>query len=294
MAQKGPDFASRLRGHIDIRGPDPGVDDRAYPIRRAFLLRSMLDRREKRLRLGEGFNIDNSVLNALLTVGSYRHGARSMEAVLGMSALTGRQKFGAAALPPTEQLNSHVDAADFMSVVNAERLDDDLRENLGRLLHEVYQNERRTIAKNEKERAELEGDSAMKGWDELPGALRESSRLQADDISTKLNLIDCVMARESEGRAAVKTFKPDEIRRLAEHEHERFVDERLRDRWQRGERNPIERTSPFLIPWTDLEEKWRKLDIIAVTAIPEVLEKTGWGVYRKARPIRRKKTKRRR
>ena len=127
-----------------------------------------------------------------------------------------------------------------------------------------------------------------------PVRFASSSRLQADDISTKLNLIDCVMARESEGRTAVKTFKPDEIRRLAEHEHERFVDERLRDRWQRGERNPIERTSPFLIPWTDLEEKWRKLDIIAVTAIPEVLEKTGWGVYRKARPIRRKKTKRRR
>jgi len=288
-AQKGPDFASRLRGHIDIRGPDPGGDDHAYPIRRAFLLRSMLERREKSLRLGEGFNIDNSVLNALLTVGSYRHGARSMEAVLGMSALTGRRKFGAAALPPTEQLNSHVDAADFMSLVNAERLDDDLRDNLGRLLHEVYQTERRAIAEDDTERAKLARDRAMKDWDELPGAFRESSRLQADDIPIKLDLIGCVMARKSEGRTAVETFEPDEVKRLAEHEHERFVDERLREQWQLGERNPIERSSPFLIPWADLAEKWRRLDICAVIAIPQVLAKVGWGVYRKDATDRGKK-----
>ncbi len=43
---KGPDFASRLKGHVDIVGPDPrGGDPEAdpyYRIRRAILLRSML------------------------------------------------------------------------------------------------------------------------------------------------------------------------------------------------------------------------------------------------------------
>src|SRR5262249_50666012 len=42
-AAKGPDFVSRLRGHVDIMGPNPtSAGDKMYPIRRAILLRSLV------------------------------------------------------------------------------------------------------------------------------------------------------------------------------------------------------------------------------------------------------------
>jgi hypothetical protein len=278
---KGRDFASRLRGHVDVRGPDP-VDaiDRMFPIRRAFLLRSLLERREKLLKSGEGFDIDDGVLTALLTVPSYRHGARSMEALLAMSALTGRRQFERAALPSTEQLQSHVDAADFIARVKGERLEGELREKLGRLLHDVYRKQRRAIAETDAERTQLTADTAMKDWDGLSEEFRESSRLQADDIPRKLRLIDCFMAMEIEERVAVGQFEEHEIDYLAEREHERFNAERLRQQWRLGEREPAKRKSPFLVPWRDLEQKWRSLDEKAVAAIPSVLTAVGWRVYR--------------
>jgi hypothetical protein len=93
-AAKGPDFVSRLRGHVDVLGPDPmNESDRMYPIRRAILLRALLERRAPRLLRGERANIDEGVLSALLTVPRYRHGARSIEAILAMSAVSGRNQF---------------------------------------------------------------------------------------------------------------------------------------------------------------------------------------------------------
>ena len=54
---KGPDFVSRLKGHVDVVGPDPrGGDAEAdpyYRIRRAILLRSMLGAPPEPLRAGK-------------------------------------------------------------------------------------------------------------------------------------------------------------------------------------------------------------------------------------------------
>jgi len=278
-AVKGPDFASRLRGHVDILGPDPSDNrDRTFPIRRGFLLRSLIERREPRLKSGTRLNIDEGVLNALLTVPAYRHGVRSMEAVLAMSALTGRIQFERAALPPANQLGLHVDTDAFMARVKGERLDDDLREKLGRLLHDVYRKQRRAIAEDDAERSQLATDSSMRDWEELDEDLRESSRLQADDIPRKLRLIGCFMAPEIEGRVPVNSLS-DHVAMLSEREHERFNAERLQKHWRLGERDTQKRTGPFFVPWRDLAEKWRSLDESAVAAIPAVLLQVGLRIY---------------
>jgi hypothetical protein len=121
----------------------------------------------------------------------------------------------------------------------------------------------------------------MKDWADLDETFRESSRLQADDILHKLRLIDCAMAQTVAGRTAVTRLEPHEIRKLAEHEHERYHAERVRQGWTLGERDPAKQTSPFLVPWDDLLPKWRSLDEAAVATIPELLAEVGWHVYRK-------------
>jgi hypothetical protein len=114
-AAKVPDFVSRLQGYLDILGPDQ-VDegDLFWPLRRAVLLGSLFDRIAPRLR-GNGIAaIAEPVVNALLQVKHYRHGARSIEALLRMSALQqDSERFDIAMLPPDSQINLHTDAKRF-------------------------------------------------------------------------------------------------------------------------------------------------------------------------------------
>ncbi|MGD0999015.1 MAG: hypothetical protein ABR941_11975 [Thermoleophilia bacterium] len=57
------------------------------------------------------------MLRAFLLVGEYIHGARSMTAIVRMSALSGKPRFERASLPARQQLGLHVDADQFLALV---------------------------------------------------------------------------------------------------------------------------------------------------------------------------------
>lgn len=117
---KGPDFLSRIRGHINLLGTDPDSEpwkDRYYIIRRAILLRSMLEEHDKLRENTSGAIIDPGVLRAFLQVSRYKHGVRSLKAVVDTSTLAGADHFGRSNLPSPTQLDLHVDAIEFLSLV---------------------------------------------------------------------------------------------------------------------------------------------------------------------------------
>ncbi len=66
---------------------------------------------------GGRLDIDPGVLRAFLDVGAYVHGARSMESIVEMSALTGKARYERSALPARHQLGLHVDADAFLRLV---------------------------------------------------------------------------------------------------------------------------------------------------------------------------------
>jgi hypothetical protein len=117
---KKPDFISRLRAYIDVKGPDPTpVKDMFFMIRRAFLLRSCLERDARNLRQADGFDdcfdLDEGVLNAFLQTKSYQHGARSMENIVRLSTFEDKTKYELSSLPPEHLLEMHVvDVVDFL------------------------------------------------------------------------------------------------------------------------------------------------------------------------------------
>jgi hypothetical protein len=111
VKQKGPDFTSRLRGYLNI----PSIDEKPgrvkHFIRRALQLRGMLLQHNLVVENGPP-KIDDAIIYALLTVDSYRHGVRSMQAILEMSGrIGGRLEIGS--LPSRAQLGMHVDAEEF-------------------------------------------------------------------------------------------------------------------------------------------------------------------------------------
>lgn len=113
---KGPDFVSRLRGYINILGPNQSDDsDQLYMLRRAMLLRSLIEQKLPHLIDETGVaQIDHGVLRAMIKIPRYKHESRSVEAIMDMSTLTQASKWEQSFLPPKEQLKLHVDEKQFV------------------------------------------------------------------------------------------------------------------------------------------------------------------------------------
>ena len=142
ISEKGPDFLSRIKGFINVMGPNPVLapasqkldcnaneDDSSllnlaknadpeYIIRRAILINSLLQIGYRQLFKDGILQIDDGVLNALLLVPKYKHGTRSMETIFKTSKLHGKNKFHRSDLPPESQMDLHVDGQEFYELVS--------------------------------------------------------------------------------------------------------------------------------------------------------------------------------
>jgi hypothetical protein len=127
---KVPDFVSRLRGHIDVKdislstrfvpARKTSAADHAAQIRRAILLRELLLRHMKGIfdRSESIADVSPEVVYAFLNIPSFTHGVRSMEAIVQMSLVSGHvASFKPSSLPTEQQLQLHVNQAEFMKLV---------------------------------------------------------------------------------------------------------------------------------------------------------------------------------
>jgi len=125
LPEKGLDFVSRLRGYVNILGPNKingnenDLQDDTYIIRRAVHLRSLIKRNAPNIidKTTNKANIEKNLLITLLRIPKYKHGVRSMEAIIDMSMLQGHKSWGRASLPPKDQLELHVDGNTFFTLL---------------------------------------------------------------------------------------------------------------------------------------------------------------------------------
>ena len=136
------------------------------------------------------------------------------------------------------------------------------QEQIARSLHDFY---RRTMARAD--------DPSAAPWEQLEESLRDSNRSHAADIATKLAHAGFVVIPDD--GAPPDPFTDAEVERLGELEHQRWVDTRLAAGWTPGPRDPVARTSPYLVPWTDLDEDVRDVDRQFVAALPDLLADAG-------------------
>ncbi|MDD5036973.1 MAG: AAA family ATPase [Methylococcaceae bacterium] len=133
------DFISRLQGHLDLKSineeENPGkasIQDLVDPkrrsllLRRAILLRSLLEKnaqpilKETKAKTSsytwKEAHIHRKVITAFLYAERYKHGTRSMEAIIKMSRWINGE-FVPASLPPIPQLEAHVDPKSFEEIL---------------------------------------------------------------------------------------------------------------------------------------------------------------------------------
>jgi hypothetical protein len=125
----------------------------------------------------------------------------------------------------------------------------------------------------------------MRDWDARPEDLRDSNRQQARHISTKLRAIDGDLVPTPGWQPTRMAFTPAEVERLAQMEHERWIDERTAMGWQRGaEADSERRISPYLVPWAELPEQAKEWNREAVREIPDLVALEGFEVVRLGPP----------
>lgn len=291
---KGPDFISRLRGYVDIKGPNPVTpDDHAYLIRRAMLLRTMIERYfpDSIIDPCTGrAEICPGVLAGLLRVKTYLHGARSMEAVISMSHLREARSFGLANLPARELLDLHLSPEFLKTAEEAELAGGPLKQFVELLAEEQHKGfclsreadgyvcgEKR----NDDPRNPPKTHPLLKPYKDLDEAAKEKNRAPARLALTRLSALKYKLIRTAPGLKITEDFTEGEKKSLAIYEHQRWMRERLVEGYlyAAGTDDSL-RLHADMQFFASLAEKEQHLDDDQINAIRRVAGKLGLAVVK--------------
>ncbi len=211
---KGPDFISRLRGYINILGPNQSNDgDQLFMLRRAMLIRSLIEQKLPHLinEYGEA-QIDNGVLRAMLKIPRYKHESRSVEAIMDMSILTQAKKWEQSFLPPKEQLKLHLDEKLFMRYMMHDAVFGEKVDAIAQLIRSKL---------NALENAVLNTDDDISlPWEKTGPKQKDFYRDHVKNIPEALLLIQYDVLYVDD-KAEILDFAEDELKVLTQFENKR-------------------------------------------------------------------------
>ncbi len=281
--KKGPDFVSRLRGYLNVLGPnqrqrlnpktgvsEPDPTDTCFPIRRALLLRVMSG------MPGKGtLKIDSGLLNAFLKIKEYKHGARSLETIINLTLGGDKGRLMRSNLPPREQVSLHVDYDDFFDLIQQDLAFQNIGEDLAPYCHGFYLDT--TDKKSIKYHMEYE---------KLPPDIKADNVAAARRIPRVLSLINMQVVKTKEDEIKrndnIANAIENNLELLAEAEHNGWMDEKFRKGWRptaQGEkRDDKQQIHDCLVPYSELSEENKDKDRNSVKNYPEIIDLAGYAI----------------
>jgi hypothetical protein len=287
-AAKLPDFISRLKGYLNVLGPNPieGQRDPYYILRRAIILRVLFELNVPQIVHPVGgdklVRIDLGILRALLNTQRFKHGVRSIESILAMSNLAGKESFERSDLPPEDQLDLHVEGREFLALVQEMSLEGDLLEKLAEAAHDVFCEGLRDLGYQlgPQTNGELKLHDSLKPYQNLREDEKEANRDNVRDIANKLAAVGYVMMPARSNEPPFE-FPGDDMDYLAEMEHERWMRDKEKHGWKWGEKTDKDKKiHESLEPWEDLSEEERDKDREMIRGIPKILAKAGYAIVK--------------
>jgi hypothetical protein len=285
---KGPDFVSRLRGFINVKGPNPEKSrpskhpDLAFVIRRAIMLRKNIEKHAARLvdRETGHLAMDAALIRAFLTAEQYIHGARSIESVVSMSNLAHAHHFGAAELPSGDLLRLHV-SDDFLKASDDVYLGLEEIETLAKEAHEGWREARRVqgvvYGADRDPGANPPTHNLMVEFDGLPEHKKESNRMTARSTLAALASAGYRLRRAGSGATEAPALHQAAIRDLIRAEHDRWLREVLQAGWAWGPKaNPELQLNHNIVPFDQLGPSEMPLDEVAIQAVVGKLRDLGY------------------
>lgn len=285
---KGPDFVSRLKGFVNILGPNPAAGDSAgdpyYVLRRAILLRSILSRQAKSLlekREGKEFlHIDPGVLNAFLRISRFKHGARSMESIMAMSQLAGKTSYERSALPSEPQLDLHVNGLEFLALVQQIVLTPEILEKLSQAAHDIFCETRKAdgFVYGPEKSQEKKIHPLLIPYPDLPEWAKEANRVSVRTVPQKLAAAGYIMIPARSNQPA-REFPGNDLEKLARLEHQLWMAAKLAAGFKLGKPTPEDpKRNEYLVEWEQLSENVKNIDRDLVKGIPRILARAGYAI----------------
>lgn len=272
---KGPDFASRLDGKLNVVGPNPrnaSTGDIFFPVRRALFIRANLKCADT-----EQLTIHPGLAAALLEIRRFKHGSRSLAKLLEPFKAFRRDQPGAplglSSLPPQDQLALHVGLEEFDELT---RRDEDTANLLGvdslaGAVHDFY----RALLKPKgwlKPQHDCEF-AALSPFDQA------SNRAAAHRIPAILAMAGLKLVpghatpEERDDVDAILRFHSDI---LGEAEHDGWMDWHFSNGWSHAEkRDDARQLHPLLVPYRELDEHETSKDRDAINHYPDIAELAG-------------------
>jgi hypothetical protein len=297
-ATKVTDFISRLKGFVNILGPNRQVapdgdssSDPYYLIRRAILIRSIMDKNAPHLFQEENgarkLRIDHGVLRAFLNTRVYKHGIRSMEAVVAMSQLAGITKYERSSLPAAAQLDLHVDGGEFLALVQQIDFTEELLEKLAANYHQVYC--QRLIDEGyqwaEMTDSAAKTHSSLVPYEKLPEYEKEQNRDNVRHMADKLQTSGYIMIPARSNEPPFEFPEQHQVDELAKMEHERWISLKEANGWRFAPKtDKDQKMHQDMVPWEQLSEEGKDKDRLFVRAIPKILSAAGYTIV-KLHPI---------
>jgi hypothetical protein len=286
-AVKLPDFISRLKGFLNVLGPnriEGSESDPYYVLRRAIILRSIFERNVPqiihKLDGKKVVHIDAGLLRAFLLTSNYKHGVRSMESLVSMSTLSDKSSYDRSSLPPEEQLNLHVIANEFLALMQQLELEGELLEKLAIAAHGVFYEGLQSKGYSHgpfTDEAKMEHSSLMP-YDELPDNEKEQNRQNVRDIPAKLALSGYIM-RPARSNEPPFEFPGADLELLAEREHQRWLKDKEVAGWKYAEEtDKSKKLHKAMLPWEKLPEIEKEKDRTLVRGIPDIVAKAGYAI----------------
>lgn len=278
--KKGPDFVSRLSGHINVLGPNrrvlynfatgmwdqPDLTDITFPVRRALLLRSFL-----KAKPGDVLDPDPDLLNALIRQPRYKHGARSMEKIVEPLRAT-HAPLRLAQLPAPQVLTQHLDTAEAFQnllIENDRFLTPERLHDLAAAIHENYR-----LTTEEKY---VHDPQFLNAYDALDAWGRATNLAAAARVPYVLAMAGlCV--REGRATQAEEALATELLRRcidpLRREEHSRWEHYLKGNGWLQsptGVRDNAQLLHRCLVPFDTLSEPDQQKDDRAIMSLPQAV-----------------------
>lgn len=324
--KKGPDFHSRLDAYYNVLGPNqrellpsskmggaakadnPSPTEAAQPVslldpadictplRRAIMIRHQLGLSKSEQRL----DIDRSLLDALLKVGRYKHGARSLEKLVApLAPARPYDPVRPSHLPPPAIQAMHLEPlrgdsgadrsgihfADFLTSRKHDLFSD--ASTIERLAEWIHLSWKAIYPKNKPSAEEPSPHSDKTYWD-LSEEGKEDNRAAARRIPDILALVGLTVipreggendVRDSVRDPAIQEHLRHHVDLLAQAEHDGWMDRKVISGWRYGKiRNDAAKIHDCLIPFSKLAKHQKDKDRDSVLHFQEHLWRAGYRI----------------
>jgi hypothetical protein len=288
--KKGPDFISRINGYINILGPNPGIikspqtgkwdtdkSDICYPLRRALFIRQILG-----LKDDKTLDIDWGLLNSLLKVDKYKHGARSLTFLLkNLKENSDGRKILRCHLPSNVILKLYIDNLDdFLKNLTEYNGYYENAFKIAPSIHQVWM-----------EKSVIKNPAYEKEFNMLPVFIKASNIDAAIRIPKVLGMVKLKIVPRAAGKVMTNVeyltyIQADNnkfLECMSEEEHNLWTDFYLSNDWKYNEkRNDYRKHHNCLVNYNDsrLSEQDRKKDRDQVKKYWEFLNEVGFGIVK--------------